>query len=279
MKLFLTIAIAILQAFIVIIPLKGKLSDNRRKFPYNFTWKGYFLITSCILTIICTVFVLLMADKDEELSRINLTSQLRVRDSIYQNQIREAATKYEDKLDRSDKNIIELLAKYGLRYDSAQKAIAKLVKDSSTKKITIIQENNPTISLCIDKGIKVLKNQNDSLQLQFWFCYTHSPANISFDLRTLIVSNGKWEEVGNRINLVNRKESLDIDGSLEGNRLFISNSPYSKFYFYLIGNYTNKNGTQSFRHNDAFVYDVNGEDLRLVKDNIISEIEKFLKIK
>jgi hypothetical protein len=59
MKLILTVIIAILQAFIVIIPLRGKLSDNRRKFPNNFTWRGYSLIGCCILTIVCTSIVFL----------------------------------------------------------------------------------------------------------------------------------------------------------------------------------------------------------------------------
>ncbi|MEJ8816434.1 hypothetical protein [Lacibacter sp. H407] len=125
MKIILTIIIAIMQTLIVIIPLKGKLSDNTSKFTKNFTKLGWVLISCYIVTTFCTVIFFLVTDAEEEESKSSLFSQLQERDSIHQQRIIEAGKSYTEQLNSSNKNTIEALAKYGLKYDTAQKTIEK----------------------------------------------------------------------------------------------------------------------------------------------------------
>jgi hypothetical protein len=139
MKILLTVIIAIMQTFIVTIPLKGKLSDNRHKFPKNFTKLGWMLITCCIVTMACTILVFIVTGKEEEKSKLTLSNQLKERDSLHQQRIIEAGNRYIGKLDSSDKKTIEALAKYGLKYDTAEKRIEKLVRDSLNRKVTIVK--------------------------------------------------------------------------------------------------------------------------------------------
>ncbi len=162
MTLLLTIVIAVMQALIVIIPLKGKLSDNRYKFPRNFTKRGYLLISCCIVTMIATISVFFITEREERVNKTILTQQLKERDSIHQQKIVEAGRQYIEELDKSNKNTVEALAKYGLHYDSLQNKVVRLIRDSSRTDI-------PYLEVC-GYSFQDFYRNNDSIKFPIALC-------------------------------------------------------------------------------------------------------------
>ena len=179
MTLILTIVIAIMQALIVIIPLKGKLSDNRYKFPKYFTNRGYFLISCCVVTVIATVSVFFITEREERLSKRILDQQLKERDSIHQQKIVEAGKQYIEELDKSNKNTVEVLAKYGLHYDSLQNKIVKLIRDSANADV-------PYLSICGYRSDEFYRN-NDIIKFPVELCNNQSTvaSNIQANIKLI----------------------------------------------------------------------------------------------
>jgi hypothetical protein len=265
-----------MQTLIVIIPFKGKLSDNRSKLSKNFTKLGWFLISCCIVTTICTVIFFILTDSEEEKSKLTLSTQLQVRDSLHQQRIIEAGKSYTEKLDSSNKNTIEALAKYGLKYDTAQKKIEKLVSDSSKRNITIIQGNDPIFGLCSDNGIRIKEKHGDTLDLIFSYCYKYSPANLTLSLYTVGVIGGQFILIGKMNNYFSKKNGFEIDGGFEDQLTVLNGSKSSKLYFYLTGSYTKKGNGKIIVIDEVNGYDLNVNESGFPSDKIKENIKSFV---
>lgn len=276
MKLVLTIIISIMQVLIVLIPIKGKLKDNRYRFPKNFTSLGYLLISCCIITTLSTISIFIISENEEKNSKAELSSRLAERDSINQTKMNNVVSIYSDKIDSSNKITIEILAKYGLKYDSVQNRIEKLIKDSTKKNVTIIQENLPVINVCSENGIKLKKSYKDSFDLEINFCYNYSPAKININVAVLMPRNGKWYLVGKVDNFIKRDSPLDLEGAIGKLLPLIVANTSNTLYFKINGNYTNKKGDLTYIINDVVTFNIAKQEQGLALDNIKNEIDKFL---
>ena len=265
-----------MQTLIVIIPLKGKLSDNRTKFPKNFTKLGWFLISCCVVTTICTIIFFILTDREEEKGKLILSTQLQQRDSIHQQKIIEAGKSYTAKLDSSNKNTIEALAKYGLKYDTAQKRIEKLVSDSSKRNITIIQGNDPVFGICSDKGIRIQEKHGDTLDLVFSYCYKYSPANLKLSLYTVGAIGGQFILIGKMNNYFSKKNGLEIDGAFEDQLTVINGSKSSKLFFYITGTYTKQGNSKVINIDEVYSYDITSNKSGFSSDKIKENIKSFV---
>ncbi len=222
-----------MQTLIAIIPLKGKLSDNRFKFPKNFTKLGYSLICCCIITTICSILLFIKSEKDNDDSQNKLHSELSNRDSINQIKFDLAKNQYIEKLDSNNKNTIELLAKYGLKYDSAAKRIEKLVKDSTNRQTTIINSEDPNFDLC---KIQVERETNDSLFFKMTFCSENATSyDIDFKL-DLISKIGRTKPYFYLIKelQVMHPKSIINKGKYSSLIMGIKNIKYCRIYFFHI---------------------------------------------
>ena len=155
-----------MQLFIAIIPINGDLK-NEERFPKNFTVRGWLLILCCAITTICTIFLFIKSDSDDDDNKIELQTGLKVRDSVNQLKIDKANEEYVIKLDKNNTNTIELLAKYGLKVDSAQLRIAKLVQDSARVVKKYYNTEDPIFSLC---NVTIVSQKNDSISLKHYYC-------------------------------------------------------------------------------------------------------------
>jgi len=182
MKIILTVIIALMQLIIAIIPIKGKLSTEKR-FPKNFTLRGYILIISCIITTICTILLFWKSEYDDNESQLILKKELKSRDSLNDLSISTANKNYVIKLDSSGKKTIELLAKYGLKVDSAQHRIEKLVLDSTKIVNKIYNSEDPVFELC---NVTVESKTKDSIHFKHFYCSEDATSySIDFTLDVL----------------------------------------------------------------------------------------------
>lgn len=262
MKIFLTILIALMQAFIVIIPLRGKLSDNRFNFPKSFTKLGYWLIACCVITILSTVGLFFLSEKEENESRKSLSTQLAQRDSIHQMNIDNANVRYVHTLDSSNKETIRLLAEYGLQYDSSQKVIEKLVRDSSKRNLTIVE--NPELSFCASDGINDVTFRNDTLFLKVNLCSAKSISRIDSLKITTLVCDGDYNGlIPGSLKLVSKDYLVeDDDSQVESNSKTIVQMRYPRapkgnmVYIRLKGTYKNQDQSKVFKVDIVHGYDI-----------------------
>lgn len=284
MKLILTIIVAILQAFVVIIPLKGKLSDNRRKFPYNFTVKGYLIILCCLLTMTCTTLIFIITDKADERSRQILFNQLRSSDSLHQQRIINSGNKYINKLDSSDKNTIELLAKYGLKYDSSQNIIAKLIKDSTKRNVTIVNGEDPVLMLCSGNGIKKAVFNGDTLILNILLCSEKSTSKIKQLQLTILSTNGTYLTsnkydfilIKKAHNIQNKYSQIESNSSTEIETIYFHVLNQNMIYVRMTGEYTNFDNSKQFPIDIIYGYDIRNKKFGTASIEQDEKIRKFL---
>ena len=74
MKIILTAIITILQVISIIIPLNGKLSDNRKNFPKNLTKKGISFVFTNILFLFFAIILFVISENESNLKDAKLTS-------------------------------------------------------------------------------------------------------------------------------------------------------------------------------------------------------------
>lgn len=155
MKLILTIAIAILQGMIAIIPSKGKLFDNRSRFPKNIKGLGWSLITCCVLTIISTAWIYVIVQKDEKFTDEEKSKVEKHADSVNNAIIKKQDTIkiFADSLDNMQKTIIALessqldtaksiLNKQNLIIESQSEQFKNLVGNGSLPQVIGFSKNN-----------------------------------------------------------------------------------------------------------------------------------------
>lgn len=82
----------------------------------------------------------------------------------------------------------EGLAKYGLKFDAAQQRIEKLVRDSTKRNVTIVE--NPELSLCPGDGLHDIYYRSDTLFLKLNFCSAKSISIVDSLKITILVSDG-----------------------------------------------------------------------------------------
>lgn len=231
---------------------KGQIFQPKSNFPL--TQKGLFLLFTFLMIIGLSIW----QEIDDIKERKAAENEITKKDS--------ASSKIQEKRDslaharliQSKNETIEALAAYGLKYDTAQKRIEKLVRDSS--RLTIIKGAEPLVKFCAADPISFSKvNDLDSIEIKV--CNDGAVSrNITIRLFLFVV----------------KKDSLDIYKSLEylyELKAFIT--PFSmgpsewrsantklkkeveNFHLFLLatGSYTNSDGSKTFLIDDAAFFD------------------------
>ena len=156
---FFNTILAILGFLIVIVPFTGKVHDGRRKWFKGFTYKGWIICIAFLLSVIVGYFKDLQADAEISNKDNQQKIDKRKDDSIARR-----------RNDESNAKIVRTftlaLVHYGLKYDSAEEVIKKLVKDSSKRETKIYYGNHPELEVY---NISIKKRTSDSLQFRITF--------------------------------------------------------------------------------------------------------------
>ncbi len=237
------VILGILTSIIVIIPFTGKVHDGRKRWHKRFTFRGWVVVLVFTASIGVNYYKDLQIDKDEA-AKIKTAKKEKEHDDSVSRKLN----------DESNAKIVtsftDALAKNGLKYDSAEKVIKKLVRDSAKKVVKIGNEPNLMIS-----AIRLLKSEN----------------NVYYFNNTITSQNATSEHIYIKQYIVveEKKDSLFLiqgpgdffakDGSLDNNQPFsynvnlTSNNP-QVFYFLFIGKYKDIDG-RKLKMNKIYTYD------------------------
>jgi hypothetical protein len=178
--------------------------------------------------------------RNEQLNRDSINNEkLRLRDSIANS-----------KVEKSKNETISQLAKYGLKYDSSQKIIEKLVRDSSRK--TIIQPADPEFLLCIPNGITVKKYDPDSLIFTIRKCVEIAQCK-KINITVYFVVD--VDSIANRnMKFLSKERLIESNGEMAANEMrasdfsyYIRNAPRCyMLYAWVKGSFMNSDLSKSF---------------------------------
>ncbi|MBI1781207.1 MAG: hypothetical protein HYR66_07530 [Sphingobacteriales bacterium] len=255
----------------------GNLSKTRkeifkRTISRRLSIRGWFFIGTFLMT---AVFVVLQYRSQKNAEK-EAERKLQIKDSLNKVEQGKRDTSFSKEQDRRDsisytrlrdsKNeTVEALAKYGLKYDSAQKRIEKLIKDSTGKTVNNIQEIIPFFGLKIPvesekfNSIHIAKVSplKDSLYLKF-SCRDNTCFNVNLNMAYVITRGAK--SFFKTIYLI-RNTTTPKDGIL--NTYTEINPPFdlfdNKIYFYFFGTYTNANSKTTFYISELYQYDSTNE--------------------
>jgi hypothetical protein len=270
-KFILIVVIAICQAFIAIIPVKNKISDNRRRFPRDFTKAGWTLIALCIVTVICSIWIFYISDYEQTQSQSKLENGLRRRDSIYRLEVKHLSNNYAMKVDssykKSEETFITVTARYGLHYDSLNH---QLIKQIDTTKVEI----QPDLTV---EDIKIDTVINDYYKIGVTLFSNDAAANnIDLSYQVIVVDkDNKVELIPGISRAFIKSQSLSKDrGTTTLLRFSAKNA--SMFVLLLTGNYTNFTGTKKHFVQQFFSYSISGKQFGTPNTFLVNKISEIL---
>lgn len=264
-KIALIVIVLVTQILIIILPFLGKISDNRRSFSKKFTKLGYVLIVCCIFSLISSLLLVRISQNAEQKSKVELQKALFERDRINQH-----------KIDLANKNLYDAFAKYGLKYDVAEKRISKLVKDSA--RINVINGEQPY--LYVDE-IKAIKKKNE---IEFEITFASKMAT-SYNINT-VVDFIKFDSITKKYDYIKRgleliTSNIDIpEGRTSTTTQIYKNVPpnIKYFIFHVRGTYE-KSDAIKIKIDKLYMLDLTKKEFDFGEPNMITRkpLEKFIE--
>lgn len=222
--------IPIIQAIILLVPFlgSGALYDRRKKPLSRFSKRGYTLLVLALILIIVSIKQSQVTNDLNKLSIASAEIKMAKRDSINQSK---------DDMDRL--KTTEMLARYGLKVDTQNNEIVKILKDPTSRKITNNYGEDPVLDL------SEAKVDGKKIFLKFTsYQATSYDINVKIDIlgdvnnKTIMLVRDRFVIAENAIIIKNK--SLENNWTIDH---FIIPS-ISRFYFKLHGSYKKSNGTK-----------------------------------
>ena len=263
------VIITVLASLSSFISSAGKVADGRRRGIRYITRKGWITIGLNATVVVITVIQFFL---NEQKDRKNKREQ-DIKDSISRENYTRDIADIKKRFDTTNINIIEQLAKYGFKADSANNRLVRIVRDSSKTKI--ISGPDPVLIICPDKGI-VLEKVTDSI-LYFNVSYCSQDASSSaFNLKnTLFIE----DSIGNTIYHKNQK-LLPFDTKLPKDGRYTSSFNVPKVFYpstvYLLiqGAYKNYDGSKKYPVNVMYRKDSKTNIISISRDETRDEYIK-----
>ena len=184
--------------------------------------------------------------KDQKIKDSIIKRDRFILDSIHTVEVKEFALK-------SEMQIAEVMAKYGLKYDSAKKQIEKLVRDSARSL------PDPELYLINDNGIMLDSISNNFLYLKFSLVDLRAPSkNIKLKSYFLGELNNRYilyDGSDNDDRFIPFGESMGTDLITTFCRSLPSNK-VSKIYCLLKGEFTNYTENKKYTINQLYMYSI-----------------------
>jgi hypothetical protein len=239
--------LTVLAGIVLIVPFTGKVYDGRSKWFKRFTIRGWILCAAVIGSIIVNYY------KDEQVETDDL-----IKADIVKKEKKTDKAMSDKKTNESNAKIVSAfttaLAQYGLKYDSTQKVIQTLVRDSTKKEVKVVNAQ-PNINVC---GISLVNKGTDSCKFKIEICCKYAPS-----LKTYMKMNIALEKNDGSMFLCKVSNQFYLHGSgipADKKLTYFIDIPdilheTARFYFLLLGKYEGENG---YKHilNDYTMYDL-----------------------
>lgn len=197
-----------------------------------------------------------------------------------------------DSINRSDteksnrgllKTFTETLIQYGLKYDSTEKKIAKIVKDSLNQVTNNNYGTNPTLSISPNEGIKYLNNINGD---NFRFHFSNESAtskNINISIYCCVIKIVDYTNFKKDLKFLFRDDQFKVNyqmikdqiSTIHINTGFVADST-SNYYFLVKGSYSNSDNSKIFYLDQLYVFNFEKKKYGGTTEPINSVIRKIL---
>lgn len=263
-----TLIIGIATGAVLVLPFTGKIYDGRRKLIGKIRQRGWYTIIAFGISVSLGVDKDKQAKKDQSADKSRDSIQRLKNDSINHRFTEESNAKIVNTFATS-------LAKYGLKYDSAQMIIEKLVKDSSKRTIQIIQRSNPKIEITSIK-VDSIKNGNYFLKILLE-CSSDAAYNIRLKCYTIYkYKNGNYVFIkGTFENIFNLGDEAIAGGIITPFVTLHPSLPIRDILIFVKGTYENQT-KQSFTYSDIVGYDFDFNVFGRMPDSTSKKIVKDL---
>lgn len=279
--IFIIIGIAILVALSSFISSVGKLLDKRRKGIKIVTKRGWLIISINLGIIILSALQYFFSEKDLKQKDNEATRRQTLRDSVLQSNYDSSLYVLKSKFDTSNINTVstisQTLGKYGYLFDSAQKRLVSIIKDSS--KTRIIVQQDPILSICSFEGIKLTKTESSINYFDILFCSeiagsTGFNINIAIVLSDTIPSNNYFYFKDN----LKLRDQLQIskDAAYVQHFNFSDKLRFKYLYVYVTGTYTNIDRSKSYKIDDIYYYNKIGKTVGMVEGETRKSIITYI---
>jgi hypothetical protein len=189
------VILGFLALAVLLLPFTGKVHDGRFRWFKGFTKRGWVVLIAFVVSIVVNYLKDMQADKDEA-TRIEIAKVEKKKDDSISRK----------RNDESNSIIVntftDALAKHGLKYDSAEKVIQKLVKDSSKKEIKYTYGNHPELAIY---NIELTKSTNDSLIFKVTF-YTKQAAAYNTTVKSYLI----FEPMGKSLYFIPQTDNVAL---------------------------------------------------------------------
>ncbi|WP_316811344.1 hypothetical protein [Pedobacter heparinus] len=256
-----------LALVILILPFTGKFHDGRRKWFKGFTTIGWIVFTAFLLTILVTYLKDLQSVKEDKLRLEAAKKDLEVRDSISR-----------DREEKNNLEVITALAKYNLDYDSKQKAIIKLIRDSAKQVFNVKSDIQPVLDIAdIILDSTAYPNYYIKIALR---CTKASAYNISIKMYVISeTKNGLYFFSSINSNYLIKNTDLQVEKIRTTPPIKFSETDKSikRFHFLYVGSYQNLEG-KKIPFNELLNYSFERRRMGFLPEPYNSKIlEAFLK--
>jgi len=156
----------------------------------------------------------------------------------------------------------EGLAKYGLKFDTVQHRIEKLVRDSTKRNVTIVE--NPELSLCPIDGLYDIFYRTDTLFFKLNFCSAKAISIVDSLKVTILVADGDINVfMPKSLKIVNQDILIeDNGGQIESNsktgiQLHFPHAPIGNMvYVKVYGTYKNQDRSKTMSIDVLYGFDI-----------------------
>jgi hypothetical protein len=255
------ILISFFTLCISFVSVKGTLSDlkYKKKWWKIITKRGWGAIVLTLSVIMLLVWQNYLSEKTSDKKDEALKKEKEKSDSTVTNRIK-AGVDSNRKILFDD--LSQALAKQGLGFDSNQKRIEKLVKDSS--KIRVFEKEDPVLHLVTmagKKGIEIIKEDNGAFTIEIQILSSDAGSG-GFEITySILKANSK-----DQIIYLGKRSPLQYNKKLSANQASISpfiipSDNYGKpemIFVWARGKYKNIDLSKTFQLDEVYYYNVNG---------------------
>lgn len=274
----LVLFINIATVIAMFVTSTGKLIDKRRAWYNLLTKRGWIFLACCLVLVFMPIFQNNYLQSQAKLEQDERDKNMR---TSYNLSLREFKHSY----DSTSKDIIKTLAQYGLEYNTAQKRIEKLIRDSTGN--TIIQSENPTLDVndYNEKGIELVKK--DSMYTYKITLISHDAASTDIDITVSALISLDFVNFSfyNSGKIFGSRVSLPKEGAKSAFFTVDKSDGVNKYKYFVIcarGTYKNRDGTKKYNLNDVYYYNVVGNTFGTIENetkerviNIVKQKEKI----
>ena len=262
---YYNVALALLGLFALVLPFTGKVHDGRKVWYKGFTNRGWALIIAGFLGVISSYL------KDE------LTDEIeRGKDHIRLTKANNDKFENARTLSQSNANIIKsftsALAIYGLKYDSSERNIKKILF-SGSKKTQYTDSEKPELLLTSLTSIVNGNKRDFECELN---ARNSEAQNIDVVLAIADSINGKLRLMTSKVRIIGKGSNLSTGEGLKMgfHENFAGLAPDKDYFFMLYGTFTNRHKKQ-FSVRKYYVYDYKFNALSQANEPYFSLQKRF----